>query len=637
MGDEPAVEGVEDEWFKAAQSVADERAMVDGRLTMSAAKKAERGSVSLFNREIETHPTGERLLNIDTKPAHARLLNELGHDYALDTGNPNPIQVMGSEGGRARIRLAEGNDEFLNYVEDYVGDPNRGDKIPAGFSAAVKELNKPLPAKTQGLLGEQPIAKGQRGAFIPGDDLKKIDRRVRASNASILGKHKTTTPGRIVNKTKADQGYTVNLQTGEVPQSGLMMGKYANDDERNFVLDELKRANTEAFAKKNKGALSSPNQYLGTWFNKRHASEVSTPIGRSIEGDDKYYLDVSKRFPSDHLRHATKFGEKTKQKKGFNLDTFKEFPVGNWQEFVQGPEFEQRMIDMQKIGQDYMSQFPAKEWWDMHGDSSFNRIYGEENLPHIAGFMGSTAPNTAPEENLRLMTEYMRRKIKGEETIQPNYRIPESAVHRTPGSEIGMEAGRIENLKKSAKGLWDEISGNKVSHEARALMGDPDAVVIDRHHVRATEVPERGIYAGTDEGAMPKETDKAPSAKYDMVADAIRSAAKKRDRTPRDFSAEVWVGIRESIKNNAEVFGVKYKAGSVTGPSKSYADTLDDLVKVKADHFKVSIPEMEKRLRAGDAELFSAILATPAGMAIFEMAQSIDEPAVRPGLLAPPS
>ena len=430
----------------------------------------------------------------------------------------------------------------------------------------------------------------------------------------VLSNFATTTPGRIVNQTNKNQGYTVNLATGEVPNSGLMMGKYANDDPRNFVLDEFRRSDAEEFAKKNKNALKRTDQYLGTWLNK------------APEGDDKYYLDVSKRFPDDKIRNATKFGEKTGQKAGFNVTTGEEFPVGKWEEFIETPEFYSRMDKMYKKGGEYMSQFPAKQWWDMHGDSSFNRVYGEKNLPQVAGYMGSTAPNAAPTENTRTMSEYMRRFIKGERTIQPNWRVPEGTVSRNAGKKIGMEKGRRKNLVLSSQGRYEELGGNKVRSEAKALMGDPDAMVFDRHQVRLSEKPSEGVYAGTTEGVMPSERKKTPSALYDKLGDSFKKAAAKTGDNARDYSARVWVGIRETIKDNWELFGETYQKGSIQGPSKSYADIFDDLISEKAKKLGITVLEMEERLRKGDAELLSAILAAPAGMAIQEMVFSVDQP-----------
>ena len=101
---------------------------------------------------------------------------------------------------------------------------------------------------------------------------------------------------------------------------------------------------------------------------------------------------------------------------------------------------------------------------------------------------------------------------------------------------------------------------------------------------------------------------------------------RKQQHNARDYSARVWVGIRETIKDNWELFGETYQKGSIQGPSKSYADIFDDLISEKAKKLGITVLEMEERLRKGDAELLSAILAAPAGMAIQEMVFSVDQP-----------
>ena len=411
-----------------------------------------------------------------------------------------------------------------------------------------------------------------------------------ATTEELLGRFPTTTPGRIVNQTKKNQGYSVNLPTGTVPNDGLMMGMYKNTDPRNLVKEGMiSPSDVKAQAAKNAGQYGKPDVYFGTWFN---------------QPENKTYLDVVKRFNPNEIRKATKFGEKTGQLAGFNLGTFEEFPVGNWPEFLKSPEFRGRMDEMATAGRDYLSQHPAKEWWDMHG-TSFERIYGKDKLPQVAGFTASTAPNTAPKENLQVMSEYMRRLNKGEPIVQPDYRIPETAMSRQPGTKLGMETGRANNLRKAAMGDLNALQQDKVREEALALMGDPNAVVLDRHWARIAEDPSRGIFTNVQEGLI------APGRDYGMLKQAVVDAAKAAGRSARDYSADVWTGIRESIRNKAELFGTKYKKGSVSGESKSYSDILDDLVAKKAKHLGISKAEMEKRLRNGDAELLGAMLGTP--------------------------
>lgn len=429
---------------------------------------------------------------------------------------------------------------------------------------------------------------------------KKVSQAERV--AELLGKTEKSTPEAIVAATEGG-GYSVNLPTGATPLEGLMMGKYANVDPRNVVIEggrPITESDVSDFVKRNIDALAKEENYLGTWRDP---------------SSGKTYLDVSRRFEPSEVRKATKFGERSGQLAGYNVGRGASFPVGNWEEFVKSPEFANRMNEMAAVGRDYLNQHASKEWWDMHG-SSFERVYGPGRLEQLAGFIASTAPNAQPRENLQTMSEYMRRSIKGESIIQPDWRVPAGQMSRREGSKIGMETGRSANLFKSENKRLADLLQDKVREEAMALMGDPNAVVLDRHWARIAEDPSRGIFAAVSEGVI------EPGADYKMLKSQVVKAAEAAGRNPRDYSADVWTGIRETIKNKSQLFGEKYKGSAIRGESKSYADQFDDLIADKAKFMGISVLEMEKRLRNGDATLLSLVLATPLGAAAYRESQS---------------
>jgi hypothetical protein len=257
-----------------------------------------------------------------------------------------------------------------------------------------------------------------------------------------------------------------------------------------------------------------------------------------------------------------------------------------------------------------LEQHPTAEWWDMHG-TSFERIYGRDRLNQVAGLIASTAPNRAPRENLQTMSEYMRRVIKGEPVLQPEWRVPEGEMSRLAGKQIGMEESFARNLQLSGEGRVAELGASKVNEEARALLGDPNAVVLDRHQVRLTESPRRGIFAGSDEGAFTN--DKG----YQLVKQQFLEAAKRAGRSARDYSADVWTGIRETIKNTSDLYGTKFRGSAIAGESKSYADHFDHLIRDKAKHLGITVAEMESRLSRGDATLMSWLVGTPIGATLY--------------------
>lgn len=425
--------------------------------------------------------------------------------------------------------------------------------------------------------------------------------------AGKLDTYPTTTAGRIQNKTMADDGYTVNMVTGEVPTEGIMMGTYANDSGITGVLQgpKIKRKEIIEWVQKNAKALTGVNKHLGTWIDR---------------ADDTLYLDVAKWFAPDELRAATKFGEKTGQKAGFNLATFEETPVGSWTEFIRSPEFQQRMEDMAVIGRDYLKKHANKEWWDIHG-TLFEEIYGTKRLEQVAGFVASTSPSTNPTDNIRIASEYMRRLIKGEDILQPNWRIPEGTQTRKAGTQLSHHEniGGGANLEKAAKGDLQGLRAEKVNDMARAMMGDPDAGVMDRWWTRIAEKPEAGVFTGTQEGAFNKPT--GSLNQYKALQAEVANAAKRAGRSLRDFSADVWTGMREVAKNTGELFGQKMTPGAIAGESKGQADILTDLVESKAKFLGISVAEMKARLRRGDENLLSIVLATPLGAYLFAQFQ----------------
>lgn len=410
----------------------------------------------------------------------------------------------------------------------------------------------------------------------------------------LLSQFPTTTPGRIVNETADAGGYTVNLPTGQRPDSGYMMGMYRNEDPRNMVLNSpLARGDVVAQADRNAESLSKPDNYFGTWVN-----------------DGTTYLDVSKRFPEDKLRQATKFGERTGQKAGWDVGAEAEIPVGNFEEFIRGPEFAERLGEMNRVGSDYLAQHPTGEWWDMPG-TSLERVYGEEALPKVAAFSASTSPSSPPYENIQSMSEYMRRGIVGEPTIQPDFRRPSDAMV-SPGKKMPMESQRAPNLEKSSRGAIEELRADKVRNMAKAMRGDEDAMVFDRHWAKMGEDPARGIFANVEPNVI-------KGKEYGMMEDVVGEYARNRtDMTPRDFSANVWTGIRDTIQKTNNLFGTEYRGGAITGDSKAFADVFDEVIGDKAKSLKISVEEMERRLRQGDSALLSTLLGSPVVYGVFK-------------------
>jgi len=304
------------------------------------------------------------------------------------------------------------------------------------------------------------------------------------------------------------------------------------------------------------------------------------------------------------------------QRAGYNVGSRETFPIGSLREFLDSEEFMARMREMERVGHQYLESHPNPNWWDITG-SSLERVYGPDELPRVAGLTAATAPMSAPRPNLQTMSEYMRRHLAGEPMVQPDWRVPEGAMSRKPGKMIGSEKSRAKNLNRGD--ALEELGGAKVENERRALLGDPVAVVLDRHWARLAEKPDAGVFVGSKSG------DIASDKIYNEIADAVRRGAEAAGRSPRDFSADVWTGIRETIRHDSELYGQKFKKGSVQGESKSYADHFDDLLRDKAEKLQISKEMLERKLRSGDANLLAWILAAPAGMAAYRSMMGRDD------------
>lgn len=98
--------------------------------------------------------------------------------------------------------------------------------------------------------------------------------------------------------------------------------------------------------------------------------------------------------------------------------------------------------------------------------------------------------------------------------------------HPTPG----LGASRAAADRVTAHGL-EALTGPKVLEFARAIAGDPDAVVIDVWMLRAAGITDRD----------------APSAvQRARIADAVRRLARRHGLEPRTMQALLWIRARGS-------------------------------------------------------------------------------------------
>lgn len=510
------------------------------------------------------------------------MVQRLSFDNANKINQTNHTLSQAPEDYKSWSLGGEGAQTAGNLIGDPLSYLGLGGPTASVVKAGAREL-----APTAGRMAENYM-------FNNGLALSAVPKTKASVLDELLGQFPTTTAGKIVNMTKARGGYSVNLPTGDIPNQGLMMGMYKNSDPRNSVVEGMiNRADVAKQTEMNANQLNNPENYFGSWHNPE---------------ENKTYLDVSKRFEPNELRKAVKFGERTGQLAGYDVganagkgDTF---PVGNWNEFINSPEYAQRLTDLNKTGVDYLAQHPTINWWDLHG-TPLEDIYGKENLPQVAGYLAATSPVSDVPRNARIASEYMRRHIAGEPIIQPDFRMPSNAVFEAPGNMMPMETGRANNLIAAQEGRIPDMRKEKVRSMAQALMGDPNAMVFDRHWANLSEKPSENIYTGIEKGVFPS------GKQYSALEEIVANQAKQAGMSPRDFSANVWTGYRDAAQKNKSVFGQKTAGAGIQGESKSIADTFLDQLKTKSEKLGIPYDDMIKKLKSGEMSLLS-VLGIPA-------------------------
>ena len=151
---------------------------------------------------------------------------------------------------------------------------------------------------------------------------------------------------------------------------------------------------------------------------------------------------------------------------------------------------------------------------------------------------------------------------------------------------------------------------------AHALVGD-DVVVVDRHYAKSVEDPARGLYANATKDKVEGAMDGSPEL-YAWIDNAVRTAAKRNGTPLHRYSAQVWEGIRDSIRTTGELFGTKYRASAIPATEGGFSDIFQTLITEKAKKLGISVKMLESKLKTGDASLLTALLATPVGAMAYQ-------------------
>jgi hypothetical protein len=163
-----------------------------------------------------------------------------------------------------------------------------------------------------------------------------------------------------------------------------------------------------------------------------------------------------------------------------------------------------KVLSMNKTG------IGKQEWYDKT-EAELKKAFGKD-APLVARFFAATSNNATVASNASLTLKALRQYKAGEPFT-------------------GYLPAVIENLKLAAEGK--PLNGRKIDNFAKALSGDPNAVVADRWLMRAF---------GFNKGTAPTDT------QYDFMENAIQQLAKKTGQTPRQMQAAIWFAVKEEAE-----------------------------------------------------------------------------------------
>ena len=183
--------------------------------------------------------------------------------------------------------------------------------------------------------------------------------------------------------------------------------------------------------------------------------------------------------------------------------------------------------------------------------------------------------------------------------------------------------GNNADLIMAGRGI--EIGQDKVNDMRRALLGDLDVAVVDRHYAKLAEDPvgagvnpKLGIYTSTAPNRIETSMKTGKIENYPVIENRVRTGAERAGVPLAQYSAWVWEGIRDTIRKTGRLYGQPHRASAIPETTTGFNEVFEDLVKMKAQHLGLSVAELERRLRAGNAELLGAVLSTGAGAAAYQ-------------------
>lgn len=174
----------------------------------------------------------------------------------------------------------------------------------------------------------------------------------------------------------------------------------------------------------------------------------------------------------------------------------------------------EQMPNAKKLMADFEAGRADMTWYDKTADE-LKDLFGDD-AKLMANVLAATSINATVKSNVSLALRAYQYIKEGR------------SFDALPPGERFLPAVTAE-LKRAAAG--EELAGRKVNNFAKAVSGDPDAVVVDRVMLRA--------FGFKHNAATPHE--------YDMIENAVRTLAKDADVAPRQLQAAIWFATKKRI------------------------------------------------------------------------------------------
>ncbi len=178
-------------------------------------------------------------------------------------------------------------------------------------------------------------------------------------------------------------------------------------------------------------------------------------------------------------------------------------------------------MDSSKIVQ-YVWLGKNDQYWYEDCQETFVNLFGAERLPLITKLFAATSINTSLKSNITLFRKAL-------------YEIENNLPVGTYLPNIQQQLMQVRN--------GGELTGRKINSFAKAMSGDPNAVVVDIWLLRAFQLDKQymrhtGPHAGLARsgGPTPKQ--------YTLIEAYCREYATVMGIQPRQLSAMIWSGCR---------------------------------------------------------------------------------------------